>query len=92
MQEHAHRRRERLLCHPNSAKIKAHSTAPEVALDFFCKLLHPSAEQRMTAEQALDHPYLRDCYQEMQRARRGKAWCHYYTDTACSEAAATQRW
>ena len=35
-------------------------------MDFFAKVFHPRPEQRPTAAEALEHPYLKTCAQQMQ--------------------------
>lgn len=63
--------------HPLMAQIKACSVVPELAADFFVQIFNVRPDARPTAAQALAHPYLADCVQEMQRARAGNPHCGY---------------
>lgn len=47
-------------------KVRAFSSTPEAAVSFFTAILHPSPTKRLTSIQALQHPYLRCCVQQMQ--------------------------
>jgi len=82
-------------CHISNAKghadlVKHHmfkavadcSSCPELAVDFFRHLLEDSPTKRMTAAQALHHPYLQDCFQEMQQARQGNPRFKYNSQPA----------
>ncbi len=57
--------------HPMFLAVADCSSHPELAVDFFRHLLEDSPTKRMTAAKALHHPYLQDCFQEMQQARQG---------------------
>ena len=52
--------------HPLLDRLRTHSARPDLAVDFFSSLFCSLPTERMTASQALQHPYLLDCYQEMQ--------------------------
>ncbi len=56
--------------HPMFKAVADCSSCPELAVDFFRHLLEDSPTKRMTAAQALHHPYLQDCFQ-MQQAHQG---------------------
>ena len=47
-------------------RIRQRSATPELAVDFFAKLFHPRTALRPTAAEALEHPYLKSCNQQMQ--------------------------
>lgn len=57
--------------HPMFKAVADCSSRLELAVDFFRHLLKDSPTKRMTAAEALQHPYLQDCFQEMQQARQG---------------------
>lgn len=52
--------------HPLLDKARAFSSTPNAAASFFSAILHPSPTKRLTSAQALQHPYLRRCVQQMQ--------------------------
>ena len=56
--------------HPMFKAVADCSLRPELAVDFFRHLLENSPTKRMTAAEALHHPYLQDCFQEMQQTRQ----------------------
>ncbi|KAL3149906.1 hypothetical protein ABBQ38_013271 [Trebouxia sp. C0009 RCD-2024] len=47
-------------------EVRHCSSTPDLAADFFAKVLNFKKSQRPTAAQALQHPYLRQCAAEMQ--------------------------
>lgn len=57
-----------LIKHPMFKRVADSSSCPELAVDFFTGLFRNSPDERMTAAEALQHPYLHTCLQEMQRA------------------------
>ena len=52
--------------HPLLDRVRACSSTPDAAAAFFTAMLHPEPSARMTSQQALTHPYLRACVQQMQ--------------------------
>lgn len=48
-------------------RVRACSTTPDDAVDFFTRMLHPVPDQRLTTNQALEHSYLLPCVRQMQR-------------------------
>ncbi|KAL3159446.1 Immunoglobulin [Trebouxia sp. C0009 RCD-2024] len=52
--------------HPLLDKVRAFSSTPDAAASFFAAIMHPSPTKRLTSIQALQHPYLRRCVQQMQ--------------------------
>ena len=54
-------------------KVRACSTTPDAAADFFSAVLHPTASKRLTAQQALEHVYLRHCVSQMQKIQQAQA-------------------
>jgi len=59
-------RAERPVEHPLIDKIRACSSTPNDAADFFTHLLHPLAELRLATVEALHHPYMISCFKHMQ--------------------------
>ncbi|KAL3149900.1 hypothetical protein ABBQ38_013265 [Trebouxia sp. C0009 RCD-2024] len=55
-----------LVQHPILDKVRSCSLTPDLAADFFTKVLTYEKQERPTAAQALQHPYLRQCAAEMQ--------------------------
>lgn len=55
-----------LVEHPILEEVRHCSSTPDLAADFFAKLLNYEQHKRPTAAQALQHPYLRECAAEMQ--------------------------
>lgn len=49
--------------HPLLDKVRQVSTNPEVAADFFTKMLHPDPEKRMSIRAACQHPYVCEAVQ-----------------------------
>ncbi|KAL3149894.1 CBL-interacting protein kinase [Trebouxia sp. C0009 RCD-2024] len=45
--------------------IRRCSSTPDEAVSFFTKILHPVKQLRPSARQALEHPYIRRCAEEM---------------------------
>lgn len=41
-------------------RIRRASTTPQLAMDFFARMLHPVPEKRMSMVDAYGHPYLRE--------------------------------
>ena len=65
------------IVHPIMDKVRSNSAAPELAVAFFNSLFQSKPTKRPTAAEALSHPYLADCVQEMQRAPAGNPQCSY---------------
>ncbi|KAL3159449.1 hypothetical protein ABBQ38_009875 [Trebouxia sp. C0009 RCD-2024] len=59
--------------HPLLDQVRACSTTPNAAANFFTAFLHPKPSARLTSAQALQHPYLRRCVSQMQKAQRTQA-------------------
>ena len=59
--------------HPLLDSVRACSTTPDAAADFFSAVLHPTATKRLTAQQALEHVYLRHCVSQMQMSQPAQA-------------------
>ncbi|KAL3143924.1 hypothetical protein ABBQ32_003740 [Trebouxia sp. C0010 RCD-2024] len=55
-----------LVQHPILDKVRSCSSTPDLAADFFAKVLTYKKHKRPTAAQALQHPYLRQCAAQMQ--------------------------
>ena len=53
--------------------VRACSTTPDAAADFFSAVLHPDSNKRLTGQQALDHLYLRRCVAQMQDFQHAQA-------------------
>ncbi len=52
--------------HPLIDRIRACSSTPNDAADFFTHLLHPTPKLRLTTVEALHHPYMISCFKHMQ--------------------------
>ena len=66
-----------LMAHPMFNQIAHCSSRPDLAVDFFRGLFEDSPTKRMSAMEALRHPYLQDCVLEMQKARQGNSTYKY---------------
>ena len=64
--------------HPLLDRIRRRSCTPELAVDFFTKTLTPFRRERLTAAEALQHPYLRPWVAEMHRR-------HQYIDRSMEQ-------
>ena len=67
--------------HPLLDNVRACSSTPSAAADFFCSILHPSPTARLTSAQALEHPYLRRCVHQMQASYRASELCKASTES-----------
>jgi len=74
--------------HPLVDRIRACSSTPNDAADFFTHLLHPIAELRLTTVEALHHPYMISCFKHMQCDRQAPSCPPVNLD---EEARAAQR-
>lgn len=52
--------------HPLLDQVRKYTSTPEAAAAFFIAVLHPTPRARLTSLQALNHPYLKQCVQQMQ--------------------------
>ena len=61
--------------HPILDNIRRCSSTPDEAVDFFSRILHCIPDKRLTAAQALEHPYIRRCAAQMRAYLESQAAC-----------------